>query len=293
MRVQRREMANDKHRSGMQRAVESAQATIFTGGWGARLAYQIGLQGRVRRRLHDFIISSASQPAPPLRLGFVSDLHAGPLTHAEVMRSAFEALAASSPDLILLGGDYVSFRAEDIDIVCEQVQKLRPPQGCYAVLGNHDLWTDAALITSKLKAAGVGVLVNESVRLAPPHDAVFICGLDDPSAGSPDLARTFAETEGTRILLMHSPAGIRLLRDHRVDLALTGHTHGGQIALPGGVPIVMPSGKVARRYAHGRFRLPNGHGELLVSKGVGCTGLPARLFAASEVHLCTINWPGH
>ena len=289
--AKRRRMTKRRHPWRWHRLAESIEANVFEGGWAARLAYRVGLQGDVETRRHEFqVAGGASPPSRPLRLGFASDFHAGPLTHPKVLRTAFDALAAAAPDAVLLGGDFISMHAEQIDIFCEQLRGLHPPQGIFAVLGNHDLWTDPTRITRRLQEAGVRVLDNDNHPLEPPFDQVFICGLDDPTAGAPDPARTFAGAAGVRILLMHSPARLELLAAHRIDLALSGHTHGGQIALPRGIPIVMPSGRVDRRYAHGRFRLPNGRGELLVSKGVGFSSLPIRLFARSEVHICTLNW---
>jgi predicted MPP superfamily phosphohydrolase len=271
---------------------EAIQARIFDGGWAARLARRLRLQGTVRTRVHEFNFSGASPSTPPLRVGFASDFHAGPLTHPSVLQRAFEALAAATPEVVLLGGDFISIRAEYIDSFCEHLQALKPPHGLFAVLGNHDLWVDDALIVERLREAGVCVLVNKNVRLGAPYEHVFICGLDEPWTGAPDPGKTFEQADGVRILLMHSPSGLLLLGGHRFELALAGHTHGGQVALPGGIPIVTGGGPVDRRYVHGRFRLSDGHGELIVSKGVGCTGLPIRLFAVSEVHICTINWRG-
>lgn len=212
------------------------------------------------------------------------------MTDPRLLAHVFKTLAASSPDIVLLGGDFISFRTEEIDLICEQARQLHPPHGVYAVLGNHDLWGDDAIIVKRLESAGIRVLVNENVRLGAPYEHVFLCGIDDPVTGDPDPVNTFRGAEGVRLLLMHSPGGLRLLRGHRFELGFTGHTHGGQIALPGGVPIVMPPGHGGRRYAHGHFKLSDGHGDLIVSRGVGLSGLPIRLFATSEVHLCTIHW---
>ncbi len=285
-------MARGKHLSRLHRAAESIEEIIFAGGWAANLAHRLKLQGRVETRFHELSLSGAASPAPPLRVSFASDFHAGPLTHPNVITRAFDNLAAASPDIVLFGGDYISFRADYIDIFCEGTQTLKPPQGMYAVLGNHDLWADDALIVERLQSVGIRVLINESVRLRAPYEHVFICGLDDPFSGAPDPARTFAQADGVRILLMHSPSGLPLLGEHRFEVAFTGHTHGGQIALPGGVPLVMPRGHAGRKFAHGHFRLPNNQGDLIVSKGVGVSGLPVRLFAHSEVHVCTIKWCG-
>lgn len=282
-------MGRGKHRKGWYRMAEAVEAAAFRGGWAASLAYRFGFQGPVQTRFHEVSLPGKGPSLPPLRIGFASDFHSGPLTDPKLLAEAFEKLAAASPHVVLLGGDFISFRAGEIDSFCEQLRALNPPYGTYAVLGNHDLWADDAFIVKKLELAGVRVLINENVRLGAPYQGVFVCGIDDPVTGNPDPIGTFRRAEGVRLLLMHTAWGLRLLREHRFDLALTGHTHGGQIALPGGVPIVMPEGHGGRRYAHGQFRLSGVHGELIVSRGVGLTGLPVRLFAPSEVHLCTLR----
>jgi predicted MPP superfamily phosphohydrolase len=86
---------------------------------------------------------------------------------------------------------------------------------------------------------------------------------------------------------MHSPSSLLDIGTQLFDLALCGHTHGGQIALPGGIPIVVPGGALCRRYSRGRFELPGGR-TLLVSTGVGLTGLPVRLFADPEILVCDV-----
>lgn len=285
-------MGRGKHPESWFRLTESFEAAVFQGGWAARLAYRLGLQGAVEARVHELSLPARIPSMPALRIGFASDFHAGPLTDPRLLARAFEMLVAASPHLVLLGGDFISFRTEEIDLFCEQARRLNPPYGVYAVLGNHDLWADEAVIMRKLESSGVRVLVNENVRLQAPYEAVFICGIDDPVTGAPDPVATFKGAGEIRILLMHTPGGLSLLHGHRFDAAFSGHTHGGQIALPGGVPIIMPPGHGGRRYAHGQFKLSNGHGALIVSKGVGLSGLPIRLFATSEVHLCTMHWRG-
>src|SRR5207244_3894069 len=132
--------------------------------------------------------------APPrsaLRFGFISDLHIGPTTPPAVLDAAFDALARADLDLLLLGGDYVFLEAtrakaarltELIDRVPVRIAKI-------GVLGNHDLWTEHALIEDALARAGVELCVNRSFRLGGEHDDVVVVCLDDPWTGAPDAAR--------------------------------------------------------------------------------------------------------
>jgi predicted MPP superfamily phosphohydrolase len=87
---------------------------------------------------------------------------------------------------------------------------------------------------------------------------------------------------------MHAPSGLLDLGEERFDLALCGHTHGGQIALSDGTPIIVPHGRLSRRYARGRFDFQDGR-TLVVSVGLGCVLLPLRLFADPEIVLCTLT----
>ncbi len=115
-------------------------------------------------------------------------------------------------------------------------------------------------------------------------------GLDDPIWGAPDAAAALEGADEIRIVLMHAPDGLLNLGDRHFDLALCGHTHGGQIHLPWGDAIVVPHGVLSRRHVAGFYRLgKQGERALLVSRGIGCSTVPIRLFAHPEVHLLTVG----
>jgi len=283
----------DRRVERSRRTIEFAiDAVIRPGSWAAKIAYELGLQGRVRSRTHRFDVGRLARDAvrPTLRVAFAADFHAGATTDERLLSDACRALAAFAPDLLLLGGDVVSVRASYIDRLSPLLASIHAPLGKLAVLGNHDLRADRATVLRGLCDAGVRVLENEPVRLAEPFDDVSICGISDATRGSPrpDLAMDHAT--GTRVVLMHSPEALRAIGDRAFDLALCGHTHGGQIALPGGTPIVMSGGDLNRRYASGLFDVGGDPPRrLLVTNGVGCSTAPVRLFAPPEVHLCLIT----
>ena len=268
--------------------------------WAAAIAYHLGLQGRLALRKEEFVLSDDSVDPiggarPPLRIGFASDFHAGSTTHPRLLASACEALASCEPHAVLLGGDFVTMRASSIHDLAKRLEAVPAPYGKYAVLGNHDLRADRATVIAALRDAGIRVLANESALLPPPYDDYAICGLEDATRGKPRADRALDTTAARRLVLMHSPEGLRAIGDHAFDLAFCGHTHGGQIALPWGTPVVVPPGRLNRRFHKGRFDLRREHGRdvggaraLLVSSGVGCSTIPVRLFAAPEVHLCLI-----
>jgi predicted MPP superfamily phosphohydrolase len=94
-----------------------------------------------------------------------------------------------SADVLLLGGDFVSYRDESVTTIANALPRCKPPLGTFAVLGNHDLWTDDRQISRQLSACGVEVLVNRNGLLKFPFDVVSICGIDDPWTGSLILRR--------------------------------------------------------------------------------------------------------
>ncbi len=227
-----------------------------------------------------------------MRLAFASDFHGGPGTHPATIRNACRLLADSRPDLLLLGGDFVSFHARHVDGVLADIAGIDAPLGRFAVLGNHDLIADDAYLVRRLADVGVRTLVNENVRLPAPYDGVSVVGLDNTEQGTPDGQRALAGADGVRLVLMHSPDGLSALGDEPFAVAFTGHVHGGQFVLPGGRSLISAKGPLSQRYLYGGvFELgPPGQRVLLVSRGIGQGSLPMRFRADPEVHVCDIAW---
>jgi uncharacterized protein len=264
---------------------------VYAGGWPAVFARPLGLAGTLRVA-EETIALAAARALPPLRVGFLSDLHAGPATHPRLIRDACEAVRAWRPDLLLLGGDFVSFHARHARDLVEPLAAIEAPLGKLAVLGNHDVIGDETFIMAQLARAGVRTLVNENVRLAAPWDDVWICGLDNPEEGKPDGRRALAGASGTRIVLMHSPDGLHALEGSAYALAICGHTHGGQFVLASGRALISFHGPLSQQYIRaGRFTLEGG-GTLLVSRGIGQGSLPMRRGADPEVHRLTLTFGG-
>lgn len=135
--------------------VEWTLANAYRRDWPARIVRTLGMQRRVCVREHRVATPRWPSDARPLRIAFVSDLHAGPTTHATVLDDAFAALASARADVLLLGGDYVFLTADRIAEVSRRLAQLpEPPFGVFAVMGNHDLWADDAAIAAALSRAG-------------------------------------------------------------------------------------------------------------------------------------------
>ena len=267
---------------------EIALRVVYAGGWPARAWALVPGKAPVQRLEHALALSRPLRT--PLRVAFASDLHLGPTTPSAVLDQAFALLSAAAPDLLVLGGDYVFLdatpaRARELAARVAAV----PARTKIAVLGNHDLWTHHPLLEEALADAGVRVLVNDAVRLPPPHDDVAVLGLDDPWTGRPDGERAVLACGDApvRIAVCHAPDGIPFVRGRGVSLLLSGHTHGGQIALPGPRPIVVP-GPLGKRWPFGLHRIDDDL-TLFVSRGVGTTELPIRTFAPPDVAVLTLR----
>lgn len=284
-------------RHGLRLAIHDAADRVldlaYRSGVPAAVAYQLGLQGRVRISRHEFPVRRCvPDRAAPLRVAFASDFHAGPATHPRQIHEACRLLAGARPDVLLLGGDFVSINVGHVDEVAARIGAIPAPLGRFAVLGNHDYRRGrAGIVARALELHGIEVLHNASVRLPAPFDDISICGLDDFEAGTPEPDTMLADAAPTRLVVMHGPDGLLAMAGHRFDVAFCGHTHGGQVATPWGAPIIMPGGTLNRTFSHGEFAVRGGDARaiLLVSRGIGCSGVPVRLFAWPEVHVCDIG----
>jgi predicted MPP superfamily phosphohydrolase len=268
--------------------MQAAFDASLLGGRVARWSYRFGLHGKFGVSTHEIRVGNEKGLPGPLVVAFASDLHSGPSTHPAMFATLFDELARRRPDVLLLGGDYVSCRAHDVDVLVEGLSRCNPPLGKYGVFGNHDLWTDDGYIARQLTAAGVTMLVNRNVALPAPFDCVSICGIDDPWTGSANVAETFTGAAAVRIFLTHSPDGLLLLDQEKFEVGFAGHTHGGQIARRDGSSIVSAGGPLSRAYGRGRFEVP-GHGPLIVSLGIGCSSIPVRINADPELIICTLR----
>jgi predicted MPP superfamily phosphohydrolase len=244
---------------------------------------------------HEVVLAPELRLPRPLKIAFASDFHAGPTTHPALFDALLEELRREKPDLLLLGGDYVSFDAANMVHLKPFLQAAAAPLGTYAVLGNHDVWNGSREVSAALAASGVEVLVNRNIALPAPFGMVSICGIDDPWTGKPSLDSAFAGAGPVRIYLMHSPDGLWYMdreqgadRGQRFSLAFAGHTHGGQVVRRNGAPFKLPSGPYSRRFWHGRFEI-DGNGPLFVSRGIGCAGIPLRVHADPELVICTLR----
>jgi uncharacterized protein len=272
----------------------------YAGSWPARLWSLLPAALTVQRVEQDLPLRGDRPGRPPLRIGFVSDLHLGPTTPLRLVENAFAALREARLDVLALGGDYVFLGASPKRM--ERLERLVasvPARTKVAVLGNHDFWARPERVVNALTGGGAHVLLDQGLALPPPHDDIGIIGLDDPLTSrqlfDPSAARASVERAlGTLpagvssvIAVAHSPDTLPALQGHGVSLLLCGHTHGGQIALPGHRPLVMPS-RVGRRYPFGLHHLEDGL-TLFVSRGLGTSMVPLRTWAPEDLAVFNVG----
>lgn len=205
------------------------------------------------------------------RIGVLSDLHLGPLVSGRQVRRAAEMLARQAPDLVLIAGDLVSTE----DAVPRLAEALEPVPGAFAVLGNWDHKCPGPV----LRQSAARVLLNQGVLVAPD---LWLAGVDDMRWGVPNLRRSLvgAPDGAVRILLAHEPDFADEVKpEHGIALQISGHSHGGQIRLPGVGAMLLPPG--GRRYIAGLYKAPAC--QVYVSRGVGMVHLPIRFMCPPEV----------
>ena len=190
---------------------------------------------------------------------------------------------------MVLTGDYVS-RADAITHALVEVFRDLRTKRKFAVLGNHDYWSNAKAVIASLETAGIPMLTNRHYILDRRNQSLCIAGVDDYWSATPgpnvaDALRGVGE-EVPRILLSHNPDyAERLPARPRVDLMLSGHTHGGQVKLPLLGPLKLPIEH--RKYAEGL--VPGPRCPVFVSRGLGMVGVPMRFNCRPELPLITLR----
>ena len=220
-------------------------------------------------------------------LALITDVHHGPFVPLVYLQHIVETTNALKPDLVLLGGDYISQSWRYIAPGVGTLSKLQAKLGRFAVLGNHDHWESAVESDHALREAGITRTDNTGFWIERRGARLRICGVGDlwTDNQNPRAAIGDATEHDAVIMLSHNPDFAEVLDDHRVGLMLSGHTHGGQVVIPGyGAPIV-PS-RYGQKYLHGLVRGP--FCQVFVSRGVGTVSPPVRLFCRPEVVLITL-----
>jgi uncharacterized protein len=222
------------------------------------------------------------------RLVHLTDVHCGPWTPAARVRRWVRRINALDADLVAVTGDLISTGSDYVPAVSEALGGLRARAGVYACMGNHDYFTDGEAFVRVLDGAGLTVLRNRGSLIERAGARLYVAGVDDTWTNRADVeaALRARPPEVPTLLLAHDPLLFLEAAAHGVELTLSGHTHGGQFAVPG-LARKLNLARLASPFTTGLYRA--GRSLLYVSRGAGTTGPPIRLGAPAEIALLTLR----
>jgi uncharacterized protein len=240
---------------------------------------------------HHLQITRADAPVaglPPelagLRIGLITDIHRSAWVSDEDVAHAVKTLMTDRPDLIVLGGDYVT-RSDRryISPSAEALAPLSAPHGVFAILGNHD---DDREMPAALKKNGAQVLKDARTRLMIAGKPLELLGIRFWTRRTAEIEALTRGASGTTILLAHDPRRLTEAAALKIPMVLSGHTHGGQVVLP-----------IAGAVAAQKFPVVAGIGRrgqttMFVSRGVGTVYIPVRVNCPPEVAVVTLKPDG-
>lgn len=255
-------------------------------------------------------ISNLPAPFQGYRVGYLTDLHLGLWVPQSWITHAIETLIDEKVDILLLGGDYIfvsdnplwsvthCFRNSDylgmtrremaqkaFSDICGILANYSFKDGIVGVVGNHEHWNSIELfMTAARQHPSLRILINESHRIGRGGTSLEILGVDDFLTGFPikPPPRAPSPEHSARILISHNPDYVAMLLEeekHSFDVALCGHTHGGQVRLPGIVNMVIPVQDP--RFISGLTNIDTGY--VYTSRGLGVVGLPVRVNCPPEI----------
>ncbi len=277
-------------------ALDAGRATAGAVALVAGIVIAIGYIGSRALAVRDVIAELPDLPPEfeGFRIGQLTDLHIGP----HLPRSRFQRISAEmerlAPDIIVVTGDIVDDRVEDLEVYAAALGHMRAPSGIYLIAGNHDVYAGWPAVESRLRRGDLGtLLVNESREIRRGNAAIAIVGTGDPAghgfpdAGvAPDIDQAMSGVPEGRfvIALAHNPALFAALAKRGVALTLSGHTHWGQVALPAA------GWSMASMFLEDAMGvITRGRSLLYISPGTGYWGIPFRIGATGEITHVTLR----
>jgi predicted MPP superfamily phosphohydrolase len=268
----------DAERRLLLRTLVGAGIGVATGGTAHGFLYERHRVGVTRATLP---VAALPHALEGLRVALITDLHLSPMVPAEDISLAVSLATAERPDLIILGGDYVSFADRRYIAPCaELLAPLAAPHGVFAVLGNHD---DETEMSKALVRHGVGVLADARTTLTLRGERLELVGVRFWTKRTSEITPLLRGASGWTLLVAHDPRRIDQAAALNLPLLLSGHTHGGQIVLPG------VGALAARKFPVAEGVLVRDNTTMFVSRGVGTIYVPCRIGCPPEVALLTLT----
>jgi uncharacterized protein len=219
----------------------------------------------------------------------ISDVHFGPYLAAEHLAPTVQAVLDLQPDAIVLTGDYVTrIDHGELDMIVHAFAPLRAPDGVFAILGNHDWYEGGLEVAGALRQAGITLLQNEHIAWRRDGQTLYLAGIDDVWLGKHDLGAALAglPPSAAALLLAHEPDfADQAALDRRILLQISGHSHGGQVCIPGYGALHYPPW--GRKYPYGRRHIAEL--TLYTNRGLGTVVWPLRFCCRPELTLFTLQ----
>lgn len=223
----------------------------------------------------------------------LSDFHLGTLLNESHLNQIVDQTNSLKPDLVAITGDLVSSKPElYAPILINALSRLSTVDGVVSVMGNHDHWTDAAIIREIYKECQIIELRNQTYTIRRNNSHIYIAGIDDYYVKKDDLNKVIVELPKSSpvILLAHEPDYADISsRCGKFALQLSGHSHGGQICLPVIGSVYLP--RFGRKYPSGKYRI-NGM-DLYTNRGLGTSWLKIRYNCPSEISVFSLQAPNN
>jgi predicted MPP superfamily phosphohydrolase len=234
-------------------------------------------------------VPNLSKAFAGFRIVQLTDLHYGFLVSLELIRHVVKRANKLKPDIIVCTGDYVHEKnsTTQIDQLWPILSELNAPLGVYSVLGNHDHWADTARSDYWLKKTGQDIR-HKVIPIQREGQNLWIAGAGDLYEDHKDLDYILGQIPDTecRIVLAHNPDSADTIFSKRIDLMISGHTHGGQVSIPFVGPPVLPVKN--KTYSSGLKISPRG-GKVFISKGIGWTIIPVRFNCLPEIAVLELS----
>ncbi len=223
-----------------------------------------------------------------ITLAHLSDIHMGRFMSGRKMRRFVRAINELHPDLVVVTGDMVHRKRHEAESCARELAGLRAPLGVYLVPGNHERrYFTPEEGGEPYRRVGLVWLCNSARRIARDGASFWLVGLDDLLHGGGDIRHALrgVPDDTCKVVLVHEPDLAGLIARHGADLQLSGHTHGGQICLPGIGAIILPN--LGHRYPAGLYKVDGMW--LYTNRGLGTASLPMRLNCRPEIALLTLR----
>jgi len=237
-------------------------------------------------------ISNLPEEFKGFTIGMMSDIHSSIFMNKEDMDEYVRAMNELETDLIVVTGDFVNSKTEEVYPFTEAFSNLKAQYGIYGCLGNHDYFAkDVELVAKEVDDCGIKLLRNDAVQIQKGNSYFNLVGVDDIGRNVDpndymNKALAFAKNDRPKIMLCHKPYYFHNAKNLGVDLTLSGHTHGGQIVFGtiDQTPISLAS--LASKYISGLYSLDQSN--LYVNNGIGFTGIPIRINCPAELTVITL-----